>query len=148
MILASPEGPERWWLFPDSLWVITAVLFVMFLQFPKMATDGKKYAPGVRLSLRSSTHLLALTLFQHLIDGFRNHDLRKQVADLLGVMMADYTSNQMTYDLRRLRLKGLVLPATRDPSLLRYSLRLESRPAVLTFGGASLPARDGDVYRQ
>ena len=52
--------------------------------------------------------LLALTLFQHLIDGFRNQDLRKQVADLLGVTMSDYTANQMTYDLRRLRLKGLV----------------------------------------
>jgi hypothetical protein len=37
--------------------------------------------------------LLALTLFQHLIDDFRNQDLRKQVADLLGVKMADYTPN-------------------------------------------------------
>jgi hypothetical protein len=31
--------------------------------------------------------LLALTLFQHLIDGFRNHDLRQHVADLLGVTL-------------------------------------------------------------
>ena len=30
------------------------------------------------------------------------------MADLLGVPLADYTSNQMTYDLRRLCLKGLI----------------------------------------
>jgi hypothetical protein len=29
--------------------------------------------------------LLALTMFHHLIDGFRNRDLRRQVADLLGL---------------------------------------------------------------
>jgi hypothetical protein len=51
---------------------------------------------------------LGLTLFHHLIDGFRNHDLRQHVTDLLGVSVAEYTSNQMTYDLRRLRLKGLI----------------------------------------
>jgi hypothetical protein len=52
---------------------------------------------------------LALTLFHHLIDGFRYFDLRSHVADLLGVSSAEYTSNQMTYDLRRLRLKGLLI---------------------------------------
>jgi hypothetical protein len=31
--------------------------------------------------------LLALTMFQHLIDGFRNRDLRQQVVDLLGVTL-------------------------------------------------------------
>jgi len=61
--------------------------------------------------------LLALTLFQHLIDGFRNHDLRQNVADLLGVTLADYTPHQMTYDLRRLRLKGLIY---RPPKTNRY----------------------------
>jgi hypothetical protein len=61
--------------------------------------------------------LLALTLFRHLIDGFRNSDLRSLVADLLGVDTAQYTSNQMTYDLRRLRLKGLIY---RPPGRNRY----------------------------
>jgi hypothetical protein len=41
------------------------------------------------LDARVMALLLALTMFHHLIDGFRNRDLR-----------------QMTYDLRRLRLKG------------------------------------------
>jgi hypothetical protein len=32
-----------------------------------------------------------------LIDGFRNHDLRQQVADLLGVALTDYGPGRMTY---------------------------------------------------
>jgi hypothetical protein len=57
--------------------------------------------------------LPALTLFQHLIDGFPNRDLRVLVADLLGVTITDYTGAQMTYDLRRLRLEGLIFRPTR-----------------------------------
>ena len=41
---------------------------------------------------------LALTLFQHLIDGFHNRDLRGLVGDLLGVTSEQYTASQMTYD--------------------------------------------------
>ena len=89
--------------------------------------------------------LLALTMFHHLIDGFRNHDLRQQVADLLGVALTAYTPAQMTYDLRRLRLKGLIY---RPPKTNRYFVtpygwkvarlfsRLESRvfrPAMAMF---------------
>jgi hypothetical protein len=84
---------------------------------PAVTEDGKK-APGLKFGQpRVMALLLALTLFQHLIDGFRNHDLRQQVADLLGVTVADYTPHQMTYDLRRLRLKGLIY---RPPKTNRY----------------------------
>jgi len=87
----------------------------------------------------------ALTLFQHLIDGFHNRDLRAQVVDLLGVTNDEYTTSQMTYDLRRLRLKGLIF---RSPKTHRYFLtpygwkiarlfsRLEARvfrPAIAMF---------------
>jgi hypothetical protein len=61
--------------------------------------------------------LLALTLFQHLIDGFHNRDLRGVVADLLGVTTEQYTASQMTYDLRRLRPKGMIF---RPPRTNRY----------------------------
>jgi len=37
--------------------------------------------------------------------GFTNRSLRAQVA---GLLAASYTSSQMTYDLRRLRRKGLI----------------------------------------
>jgi hypothetical protein len=88
---------------------------------------------------------LALTLFQHLINGFHNRDLRQLVADLLGVTISEYTGSQMTYDLRRLRLKGLIF---RPPRTNRYFItpygwkvarlfsRLEARvfrPAIAMF---------------
>jgi hypothetical protein len=53
----------------------------------------------------------ALCLMVHAVAGFTNKSLRSLVAGLLG---GDYTSAQMTYDLRRLRLHGLItrLPGT------------------------------------
>jgi hypothetical protein len=53
----------------------------------------------------------ALCLMVHAVAGFTNKSLRSLVAGLLG---ADYPSAQMTYDLRRLRLHGLItrLPGT------------------------------------
>ncbi len=47
----------------------------------------------------------ALCLTVHAVAGFSNRSLRALVAGLLGT---NYTSSQMTYDLRRLRLHGLV----------------------------------------
>jgi len=47
----------------------------------------------------------ALCVMVHAVSGFTNKSLRSLVAGLLG---ADYTANQMTYDLRRLRLHGLI----------------------------------------
>jgi len=93
--------------------------------------DGKK-APGLKFGQpRVMALLLALTMFHHLIDGFRNHDLRQQVADLLGVTLAEYTPHQMTYDLRRLRLKGLIY---RPPRPIATS----SRPTAGRWRGCSL----------
>jgi hypothetical protein len=81
-------------------------------------TDNGQKAPGLKFGQpRVMALLLALTMFQHLIDGFRNRDLRQQVVDLLGVTLAEYTPHQMTYDLRRLRLKGLIY---RPPKTNRY----------------------------
>lgn len=47
----------------------------------------------------------ALAMTIHTVAGFSNRSLRALVAGLLG---APYTANQMSYDLRRLRLKGLI----------------------------------------
>jgi hypothetical protein len=46
-----------------------------------------------------------LCLTVHAVAGFNNRRLRALVGDLLGTT---YTSAQMTYDLRRLRLQGLI----------------------------------------
>jgi hypothetical protein len=50
--------------------------------------------------------LSALCGFFHLPDGFRNRNLRQRVAALLDGR--EYSRAQMTYDLRRLRLHGLI----------------------------------------
>jgi predicted MarR family transcription regulator len=47
----------------------------------------------------------SLCLVIHAVTGFTNKSLRGQVAGLLG---RDYTSSQMSYDLRRMRLHGLI----------------------------------------
>ena len=49
--------------------------------------------------------LQALAGFAHLPAGFRHRDLRPRVAALLG---RPYSAAQMTYDLRRLRLRALI----------------------------------------
>jgi len=84
---------------------------------PTVTEDGQK-APSFKFGQpRVMALFLALTLFHHLIDGFHNRDLRVLVADLLGVTTEQYTAGQMTYDLRRLRLKGLIF---RPPRTNRY----------------------------
>ena len=114
---------------------------------PTVNEDGEK-APALKFGQpRVMALFLALTLFQHLIDGFHNRDLRERVADLPGVTIDQYTTSQMSYDLRRLRLKGLIF---RPPRTNRYFVtpygwkvarlfsRLEARvfrPAVAMFTG-------------
>jgi hypothetical protein len=109
-------------------------------------TDNGEKAPALKFGQpRVMALFLALTLFHHLIDGFHNRDLRNLVVDLLGVTSEHYTAAQMTYDLRRLRLKGVIY---RPPKTHRYFLtpygwkvarlftRLEARvfrPAVAMF---------------
>jgi len=61
--------------------------------------------------------LNALVLFRLLPRGFSNRDLREHVAPLLGLPVERITQGKMTYDLRRLRLHGLV---KRIPRSHRY----------------------------
>jgi hypothetical protein len=65
----------------------------------------------------------ALCAFAHLPHGFRNHDVRPTVEALLG---HPYTTAQMTYDLRRLRLKGLIhrIPKTHRYTATSYGLKV------------------------
>jgi predicted MarR family transcription regulator len=58
----------------------------------------------------------ALCMVVHAVAGFSNRSLRALVAGLLGTT---YTASQMTYDLRRLRLAGLI---RRLPHSNRYQL--------------------------
>lgn len=86
---------------------------------PTVGEDGRR-APGLKLGdPRVMALFAALILFLHLPNGFRNRDLRTHVADLLGDETAGYTTGRMTYDLRRLRLKGII---ARVPGTTRYFL--------------------------
>ena len=61
----------------------------------------------------------SLCLVVHAVTGFTNKSLRGQVAGLLG---RDYSSSQMSYDLRRLRLHGLIV---RTPGTNTYTVTPE-----------------------
>ena len=50
----------------------------------------------------------ALLLFDLLPAGFSNHELRSNLAALLGQPVEQFTQGRMTYQLRRLRLHGLI----------------------------------------
>ena len=78
--------------------------------------DGRR-APALRFGDPRVMALVgALCASVHAVGGFTNRSLRARVATLLGV---PYTPAQMSYDLRRLRLKGLV---TRLPHSNTYRL--------------------------
>ncbi len=65
----------------------------------------------------------AITGFAHLPRGFRNRDLCPPIEALLG---RPYSAAQMTYDLRRLRLKGLIhrIPKTHRYTATSYGLKV------------------------
>ena len=90
-------------------------------------TDDGQYAPGLRFGEpRAMAVLASIVGFCHVVAGFTNRQLVELVSLLLN---ASYTSRQATYDLRRLRRKGLI---TRIPHSRRYQLTdLGRRVAVL-----------------
>ncbi len=74
--------------------------------------------PGLRLADRRSHALLsALLVFRCQPNGFANKDLRALTAELRGLDPGAVTAGQITYDLRRLKHRGLI---TRIPGTHRY----------------------------
>lgn len=90
-------------------------------------TDDGQYAPGLRFGdPRVMAVLASLVGFCHIVAGFTNRQLVALVSTLLDTA---YTTRQATYDLRRLRRKGLI---ARLPHSRRYQLTdLGRRVAVL-----------------
>lgn len=87
-------------------------------------------AAGLRFGDRRVLALMqTLCLFALNPIGFRHRDVRVHVAQLLGRDSNDYAGTQMTYDLRRLRLHGLIERVTHSH---RYRLTtLGAQIAVL-----------------
>jgi len=70
-------------------------------------------------SPRVQALLTALCVFRLLPNGFTNRDLRNCLAPLLGLTPEAMTSGQISYDLRRLRIHGLI---QRIPGTFRYQV--------------------------
>jgi hypothetical protein len=86
----------------------------------KPTKEKEQRAPALRFGdVRVMALLHTLCLFTLVAQGFRNADLRQKVAALLGLDLIQYTPGKMTYDLRRLRLKGLI---ARRPHSNRYTV--------------------------
>jgi hypothetical protein len=66
-----------------------------------------------------------LVWFRLLPCGFANRDLREQLAVLTGQMPHTITPGRMTYDLRRLRLHGMIerIPKTHRYRVTEFGLR-------------------------
>jgi len=71
-----------------------------------------------------------LLLFRFLPCGFRSQQLREHLARLLGKDPQQYTQGQMTYQLRRLRLHGLI---QRQPATHRYGVTDHGLRVALFF---------------
>jgi hypothetical protein len=81
--------------------------------------DGQR-ASSLRFGDIRVMALFAATINHAYIPGeMRNKTLRQTVAQLMGVSKEDYKCSQMSYDLRRLRLKGLI---EHIPNSHRYRL--------------------------
>jgi hypothetical protein len=91
------------------------------------STEEGLPAPGLRFGdPRVMALLSALCSFTHLIDGLTNRSLRALVASLI----PGYSARQTTYDLRRLRRKGLI---RRIPHTQPYELTGEGRRLAIFF---------------
>ncbi|WP_207974744.1 hypothetical protein, partial [Parafrankia sp. BMG5.11] len=118
---------------------------------PVITETGRRVA-GMRFTDHHVQALLsAILVFRLLPHGFTNRDLREYLAPLLGRDPSTITSGQMSYDLRRLRLHGLIerVPGTHryqiTPAGQRHALfltRVHNR--VLRTGIAELVDRHSD----
>ncbi|HET7388957.1 MAG TPA: hypothetical protein VFJ19_20100, partial [Nocardioidaceae bacterium] len=100
------------------------------LTTPTITSNGTR-VPGLRFGdTRVHALLQALLIHRLLPNGFTNSDLRALVAPLLGTSAEDITAGKMTYDLRRLRVHGLIV---RIPKSRRYRLTENGLHQALLF---------------
>ena len=99
------------------------------LQRPR-EIDGQR-APALRFGDAKAQALLnALLMFVFVARGFTNKDLRQALAVLLGQCTDDITPGRMSYELRRLRLHGLI---ERLPKTHRYRLTGEGLRTAMFY---------------
>jgi hypothetical protein len=88
--------------------------------------DGQRASALPFTAARTQALLAALVVFHLLPHGFRARDLRAHLAPLLGHPADSMTAGQLTYDLRRLRLHGLIarIEGTHRYAVTDHGLRL------------------------
>jgi hypothetical protein len=92
---------------------------------------GRQRASGLRFAdPRVHPLLHALILFRQIADGFRSADLRRHLAALSGRDPESISQGAITYQLRRLRLHGLI---ERLPNSFRYRVTAFGFRAALFF---------------
>lgn len=92
-------------------------------------SDGEQRAPALRWGdPRTMALFAAVSAFVFAPEGFTNGQLRERVGGLHDPGPKGYGAGRMTYDLRRLRLKGLVV---RIPGKHRYMLTPLGRRVAL-----------------
>jgi hypothetical protein len=91
-----------------------------FQQIHRPVEVNNQRAAGLRFGDPRVLMLLsALVLFRLMPEGFTNRDLRQHAAELLCIPPEKLTQGKMSYDLRRLRLHGLI---ERIPGSHRYQV--------------------------
>jgi hypothetical protein len=126
-------------------------------------TETGQRAPGLRFGHpRVMALFAALSRFAPSLNGFRHADVREIVPTLLGIAPEGYTASQMSYDLRRLRLKGLIarvagkhtyILTTYGRKVVYLMTKLQQRifnvaSAALETASAFLPSPLAHAFRQ
>jgi hypothetical protein len=94
-----------------------------------LTEDGRR-APALRFGDPRVMALLGALCIGLNALGFTNRSLRAQVSHLLGVPTTGYTVNQASYDLARLRLKGLI---NRRPGTNTYDLTPDGQRVAIFY---------------
>jgi hypothetical protein len=99
--------------------------------FTQPVTIDRQRAAGLRFGDRRVHALMhALCLFALAPTGFRHRDLRSHIAQLRARGPHTYSAGSMTYDLRRLRLHGLI---ERVPQTHRYRVTVLGARAAIFY---------------
>jgi len=100
------------------------------LQKPVTNNEGQR-ASALRFGDERVQAILAVILLLALqFEGFRNRQLRSLLAQQLGLQEADIKAGRMSYELRRLRLHGLI---ERVPKTHRYQLTEKGLATALFY---------------
>lgn len=132
-----------------------------FEQLSKPLRVGEQRASALRLGDERVFALMqSLCLFTMEPEGLRHSNLRPSVAQLLGLSPDEYTQGMMTYDLRRLRLHGIIerISGTHRYRITDVGIKVTQffsrlyarviRPALSTTGNNTTPKRSARAIDQ